>query len=138
MKQIQVNTLDELSFAAKQLLKECSGKRIFAFTGEMGSGKTTMIKALCLELGVKEKAVSPSFALVNEYRGNQPVYHLDLYRLNTEEEALAIGIEEYLASGNYCFIEWAERIIHLLPNDAVAVQITMNDMQQRTLNIKGC
>ena len=138
MKQIQVNTLDELSFAAKQLLKECSGKRIFAFTGEMGSGKTTMIKALCLELGVKEKAVSPSFALVNEYRGNQPVYHLDLYRLNTEEEALAIGIEEYLASGNYCFIEWAERINHLLPNDAVAVQITMNDMQQRTLNIKGC
>jgi tRNA threonylcarbamoyladenosine biosynthesis protein TsaE len=138
MRVIEVASPRELPKAARLLLKFCEGKKIFAITGEMGSGKTTFIKALCRELGVKEKAVSPSFAIVNEYRGEQPVYHIDLYRLSNEEEALAIGIEEYLASGNYCFIEWADRIEHLLPAEAVTVTVEVTEKQIRILNISNC
>ena len=109
MKQIQVNTLDELSFAAKQLLKECSGKRIFAFTGEMGSGKTTFIKELCKSLGSKDNFSSPTYSIVNEY--NYPkgkIYHFDLYRLKNSEELHNIGFLDYLDGKSYCFIEWPQ------------------------------
>lgn len=138
MLEIQIESREDLPAAARELLGRCAGRKVYAFTGDLGSGKTTFIKALCRELGVKDRAVSPSFAIINEYSGNQPVYHLDLYRLNTEEEALAIGIEEYLASGNYCFIEWAERILHLLPDDAVKVEIQAAENEMRTLRINGC
>ena len=138
MLEIPVHNAEEIPLAASTLLGRCIDKRVFAFLGEMGSGKTTVIKALCKQLGVKEKALSPSFALVHEYHGDDLVYHLDLYRLNTLEEALAIGIEEYLASGNYCFIEWSERIIPLLPPETVMVHIEVTGENSRTLKISGC
>ena len=138
MLEIPIQNPEEIPVAASTLLARCSSKRVFAFLGEMGSGKTTLIKSICQLLGVKEKALSPSFALVHEYHGDDLVYHLDLYRLNTLEEALAIGIEEYLASGNYCFIEWAERITSLLPQDAVIVHIEVTGENSRILKINGC
>ena len=138
VKEIQVSTNEEIPSAARRILAECSGRKVFAFSGELGSGKTTFIQAMCQELGVKEKAVSPSFALVNEYHGEEPVYHLDLYRLNNAEEAVAIGIEEYLASGHYCFIEWAERITELLPADAVMIHTEVTGENSRNIKIRGC
>ena len=136
--EIVVNDISELEAAAKKLLANCTDKRIFAFIGEMGSGKTTFIQSLCKILGVKQKAMSPSFSLVHEYHGDDLVYHLDLYRLTSIEEALAIGIEEYLASGNYCFIEWAERITPLLPEETVKVEIEVTGEKSRTLKITDC
>ena len=117
--EITIHNPDELPQAAKTILDGCAGKKVFAFSGEMGSGKTTIIKAMCRELGLDSKAVSPSFAIVNEYTGATPVFHIDLFRLNNLNEALDIGIEEYLASGNYCFIEWPELIKNLLPEETV-------------------
>ena len=136
--EIVVSDTSEIFSGAKKLLAACENKRVFAFFGEMGSGKTTIIKSLCEVLGVKGKAVSPSFALVHEYHGNDLVYHLDLYRLTNLEEALAIGIEEYLASGNYCFIEWADRILPLLPEETVKVEIEVTGENSRTLKITDC
>ena len=133
--ELTIRNLDELPAAAKTILEVCSGKKVFAFLGEMGSGKTTIIKAMCQQLGVKEKAVSPTFAIVNEYSGPTPVYHIDLYRLTTLSEALEVGIEEYLASGKYCFIEWAELVENLLPEDAVKLRIEVAKNEERKVTI---
>ena len=94
-----------------------------------------MIQALCEELGVKEKTVSPTFAIVNEYQGTEKIFHIDLYRLNNLSEALDIGIEEYLASGNYCFIEWAELIKDLLPEDTVMIEIEVKRNGERRVEV---
>ncbi len=133
--QIVINSLDELPAAAKTILESCKEKKVFAFSGEMGSGKTTIIKAMCQQLGVKEKAVSPTFAIVNEYSGEFPVYHIDLYRLKNLSEAVDIGIEEYLASGKYCFIEWPELIEDLLPIDTARVKIEVGTNEDRLVTI---
>lgn len=117
----------ELSEAAEILVNYFSTQRIFAFYGEMGSGKTTLIKAICAEMSVKDVVNSPTYGLVNEYKtsnGNK-VYHFDFYRLNSVEEALDIGVEEYLNSGNYCFMEWPERIAEVLPETIVSVRISL-------------
>ncbi|HLA56621.1 MAG TPA: tRNA (adenosine(37)-N6)-threonylcarbamoyltransferase complex ATPase subunit type 1 TsaE [Flavobacterium sp.] len=107
--------LDEIHIAAKELLAQNPAK-VILFNGEMGAGKTTFIKALSKELGVTDTTSSPTFSLVNEYQSNDGlVYHFDVYRLKSETEALDMGIEEYLYSGNWCFIEWAEKIPNLLP-----------------------
>src|ERR1043165_4202195 len=121
--EIIIQNLRELPSTAKTILKSYEGKKVFAFSGELGAGKTTLIQALCEELRVKEKAVSPTFAIVNEYQGTEKIFHLDLYRVNNLNEALDIGIEEYLASGNYCFIEWPELLKDLLPVDTVMVKM---------------
>ena len=134
--QITIHNLDELPAAAKTILQDCTGKKVFAFLGEMGSGKTTIIKAMCQQLGVSEKTVSPTFAIVNEYKGSTPVYHIDLYRLNNLAEALDIGIDEYLASGKYCFIEWAELIENLLPEEAVMVKISVGANDERFVSVE--
>lgn len=136
--EIAVKDISALDAVAEHLLAGCAHKRVFAFFGEMGSGKTTIIQSLCKSLGVKQKPMSPSFALVHEYHGHEPVYHLDLYRLTGVEEALAIGIEEYLASGNYCFIEWAERIAPLLPEETVKVEIEVTGKESRIIKVTNC
>jgi len=117
--------LDELDKIAKELLVTYSNERIFAFVGKMGAGKTTFIKALCASLGVKEEVSSPTFALVNEYKGKneKSIFHFDFYRIETETEALDMGFEEYLDSGNHCFIEWPNEVDSLLPNNFVLVKI---------------
>lgn len=111
-------SLDEIKQVAKKILAEKPHK-VILFHGNMGVGKTTLIKALAKELGVSDATSSPTFSLVNEYHteDNQKVYHFDMYRLKSEIEALDMGIEDYLFSGNWCFIEWAEKIPNLLPDD---------------------
>lgn len=110
---------------AASLLKRHSGKRIFAFSGEMGSGKTTFIKSICECLNVKDISNSPSFGIINEYRtiNDEAVFHFDFYRIKSASEFFDLGCEEYFYSGDYCFIEWPEKIEDLLPEDIVVVQI---------------
>jgi tRNA threonylcarbamoyladenosine biosynthesis protein TsaE len=112
-------------------------RTIYAFDGEMGAGKTTFISALCQALGVEaEEANSPSFAIVNEYRSEttaELIYHFDLYRLETIEEALDLGIEDYFDSGALCLLEWPERVEDLLPDDTVRVEIRVNEDKTRDI-----
>lgn len=110
---------------ARNLLQEYGEERFFAFFGKMGVGKTTLIKAMCGELGVEDNVCSPTFAIINEYKtGNgAPVYHFDFYRLKNAEEAYDIGYEEYFYSGEYCFTEWTEKVEDLLPEHYVRVEL---------------
>ena len=121
---IEIAQLATLPEAAAELLI-CSGdRRVFLFYGEMGTGKTTLIKAICQQLGVTDATSSPTFSIVNEYASPQgAVYHFDFYRIKSEQEALDLGYEEYFYSGNYCFVEWPERIASLLPPNTVSIQM---------------
>ncbi|MBN1199993.1 MAG: tRNA (adenosine(37)-N6)-threonylcarbamoyltransferase complex ATPase subunit type 1 TsaE [Bacteroidales bacterium] len=116
----------DLPEIARKLLAAYPGKRIFAFYGGLGAGKTTFIKAVCSELGATEDALSPTFALINEYRttGGESLYHFDFFRISKLEEVYDIGYEEYFFGGNYCLIEWPELIETLLPEESVKVTIT--------------
>ena len=113
--------------AAKEFTQQISNRTVFAFRGKMGAGKTTFIKAVCEELGVSETVNSPSFAIINVYESDttgETIYHFDFYRINSLQEAINIGSEDYLNSGSLCFIEWPEKIEPLLPGDTVWVEIT--------------
>ena len=114
---------------AQELLATFPDERFFAFFGKMGVGKTTLIKELCAQIGVKDNVCSPTFAIINSYtRDNgDPVYHFDFYRLKTTDEAYDIGYEEYFYSGNYCFTEWTEKVEELLPQQYVRIDITEAD-----------
>lgn len=120
-----IDNLEQLPRLASDLLEEFREERFFAFFGKMGVGKTTLIKALCDQLGVKEVVCSPTFAIINEYTSGEgePVYHFDFYRLKNAEEAYDIGYEEYFYSGMYCFTEWTEKIEQLLPEHYVRVEM---------------
>ncbi|MFT6747572.1 MAG: tRNA threonylcarbamoyladenosine biosynthesis protein TsaE [Glaciecola sp.] len=121
---ISINSLDELPEVAKLILKTHPDKKVFLFNGQMGAGKTTLIKELCCQLGVSDSISSPTFSIVNEYRGrNSPVYHFDFYRIKHVAEAYDMGAEEYFFSDNYCFIEWPEKISNLLPASDKCVSI---------------
>ena len=117
-------SIEQLDLVAKQILEQNPSK-VLLFNGEMGAGKTTLIKKLCENLGVNEPTSSPTFSLVNEYytTNNQYIYHFDCYRLKTEIEALDMGIDEYLYSGYWCFIEWAEKISNLIPEQHSVITI---------------
>ncbi len=131
---------EDIENAVAGILAEFPDDRIFVFRGELGAGKTTLIKALCRELGVQEGTSSPSFSIVNEYASGkgEKVYHLDLYRLETEEEALDIGLEEILEDANaWRFIEWPDRIENLLPADRVEVAITAHP-NHRKIAVETC
>ena len=129
--------LTNIERIARQFVEEQSDGRVFAFYGQMGAGKTTFIAAVCKALGIEEPVNSPTFAIVNEYVADngETVYHFDCYRLNTLRDALNIGIEEYFASGNICFIEWAENIEELLPADTVRVNIVVEDDGSREVSV---
>ena len=135
MSEITINSISDLSVAAAEFLKVCSGKKIFAFSGQMGAGKTTFIKAVCEALGVKDTISSPTFSIVNEYVAatGEKIYHFDFYRIKSESEAYDMGYEEYLYSSAYCFIEWPEKIEGLLPEAAVQVAISVKDDQRVVL-----
>ena len=126
---IIVSDRSRLRDAARHFLRETAGSRIFAFYGQMGSGKTTFIKALCSEMGVTDTVTSPSFTLVNEYKrpGNPSVYHFDFYRIKKISEVLDFGIEEYFDSDSPCFMEWPELIEQLLPPETLRLLITVTD-----------
>lgn len=122
-----ISDRSRLPEAARHFLRETSGSRIIAFYGQMGSGKTTFIKALCREMGITDTVTSPTFTLINEYsrRDDLPVYHFDFYRISKLSEVLDFGIEEYFDSGAPCFMEWPELIETLLPPGTLRVSITV-------------
>jgi len=133
-KRIEVKGLADLEAAAGQVLAFAAGERIFIFEGEMGAGKTTLIKALSAAMGVTETVSSPTFSIVNEYHASAKViYHFDFYRIKNLQEAYDIGYEEYFYSGNTCFIEWPERIQDLLPEKYVRIKIEPVSENERLL-----
>ena len=136
---IKIKDLDHIRAAAREFISHIGERRVFAFYGKMGAGKTTFVKAVCEELGVEDVITSPTFAIVNEYTATPPmasansssfilhssfqIYHFDFYRIKKLEEVYDMGYEEYFYSGALCFIEWPELIEPLLPDDAVRVTI---------------
>lgn len=125
---------DNLKAVAEAILKAYPQERVFGFYGEMGAGKTTLIKQMCNVLGVTDITSSPTFAIVNEYwtENDQPLYHFDFYRIDEPADATRIGFEEYLYSGNYCFIEWTEKVEEILQDDFVKVTISrVDDVSRR-------
>ena len=127
--------------SALDILENCEPHRVFAFDGQMGAGKTTFIKKLCEEMGTMDVVNSPTFAIVNVYDVEQPykgeVYHFDCYRLKDIREAIDFGAEEYLYSGNYCFIEWPELIEQLLPDETVWIRIRVKEDGNRELIVES-
>lgn len=122
---LKIESLNTINLTARQFIEQIGNKTVFAFNGKMGAGKTTFIKAICEELGVEDTVNSPTFSIVNEYvaADKRIIYHFDCYRINKVQEALDLGAEEYLYSGNLCFIEWSENIASLLPDSLVNINI---------------
>ena len=135
--EILIKDKKHLPAAAKQLISATSDKKIFAFYGTMGAGKTTIIKAICNYLGAVDIVSSPTFTLVNEYRTSEgeSLFHMDFYRIKKQEEVFDFGIEEYLTGDSYCFMEWPELIEELLPPETVRVRISIENEQQRLLSV---
>lgn len=130
-------SLSEIESVAKQVIAAISGSPHVAFYGEMGVGKTTLIKEICRRLGVTEEVNSPTFAIVNEYEGDKGlIYHFDFYRINTLQEALDFGIYDYFDSGNLTLMEWPECVAQLLPDDTVSVRIELLPDNRRQLTIE--
>ena len=133
--EIRIESLENIREAAKRFIHEIGERKVFAFYGKMGAGKTTFIKAICEELGVEDVITSPTFAIINEYTATDGVvYHFDFYRIKKLEEVYDMGYEDYFYSGALCFIEWPELIEEVLPEDAVKVTITEQADGTRTIN----
>ncbi|MBN2681841.1 MAG: tRNA (adenosine(37)-N6)-threonylcarbamoyltransferase complex ATPase subunit type 1 TsaE [Bacteroidales bacterium] len=122
---IEIKTIEELPKAADFLMDEIKINRITAFYGEMGAGKTSLIKEICKKLDVTDQVNSPTFSIINEYhtKTGEIIYHFDFYRLKNEDELLDLGYEDYLFSGNICLIEWPEKIEDFLPPETLKIQI---------------
>jgi tRNA threonylcarbamoyladenosine biosynthesis protein TsaE len=127
--------LNELEGVSKELIGAAQELNIWLLEGEMGAGKTTLVKAIAKELGIKETVASPTFSIVNEYKANngRPVYHFDFYRMKNETEAYDIGANEYFESGNLCLVEWPEKIPSLIPDHYFKIKLEINDPQSRTI-----
>lgn len=132
---ITIHEEDELQVAARQLISEFSADRVFCFYGEMGAGKTTFIKKICELLGATDVTSSPTFAIVNEYVriNGEAIYHFDFYRIEKLDDAYQIGVEDYLYSGNYCFLEWPENVAPLIEDDFVKVKIEIGENYSRII-----
>ena len=131
-------TLQEIDDAAKKFILLFNNKNIFAFSGEMGAGKTTFIHAVCRQMGVTEKMASPTYPIINQYKtaGNATIFHIDLFRLKDTEEVIQTGVDECLNNGEYCFIEWPEKIISILPSFTINIFIEIMDGTQRRMIAK--
>ena len=128
--------LHDLPAIAKALLDNLGESNVIAFDGQMGAGKTTFIQTILRAMGIENTQGSPTYSLVNEYKSPfyGAVFHFDLYRLNSEEEAFDIGIEEMIYGGGICFIEWPDKVLHLLPENAVFVKIRLNEDLNRVFS----
>lgn len=136
MIEIPIPSLDRIDDAAQQFVAQIGLRRVFAFYGSMGAGKTTFIKAVCKQLGVSDAVTSPTFAIVNEYAsGMGPVYHFDFYRIKNLAEVMDIGFEDYVYSGNLCLMEWPELIEELLPENTIKVNISVAEDGVRTVTM---
>lgn len=137
MQTLTITSQSELRLVADAILQSLDGRSIVAFYGQMGAGKTTLIREIVALLGSNDVVTSPTFALVNQYStaDGEPIYHFDFYRINRLEEAFDLGYEEYFYSGNLCLVEWSEKIGELLPEDVMAVTIHVNSETSRTFEI---
>jgi len=126
---IEITNLQELPSIAQKIIQLFDGKKIVAFNGEMGAGKTTLIKAICEAMGVAETVSSPTFSIVNEYvtAKGQKIYHFDFYRIKSEEEAFDMGYEEYFYTNAICFIEWPQKIQNILPPETIHLTIAIKE-----------
>jgi tRNA threonylcarbamoyladenosine biosynthesis protein TsaE len=134
---ILIKDKKHLTAAARQLLNLAGEKKIFAFYGSMGAGKTTLIKTVCKLLDATDSVTSPTFTLVNEYRtsSGDSLFHIDFYRINKQEEVYDFGIEEYLSGESYCFMEWPELIEEILPPETLKIRITVGENEERILEL---
>src|ERR1700748_3602594 len=131
-----INTLADLDKAASEIISFVSQNRVLLFYGDMGAGKTTLIRTLCQQLGTADNVASPTFSIVNEYKLSKgSIFHFDFYRLKAQTEALDMGFEEYLYSGNYCFIEWPEKIPDLLPLHYISIKISVESNNDRQITV---
>lgn len=129
--------LQGIQEAARWLIEHLRNEKIWCFSGEMGAGKTTLIAEVCKQLGIIDSVSSPTYGLVNEYRyGTAKVFHFDFYRIDNEEEALEMGVEEYFYSGNICLIEWPQKIASLLPTNYVQIDLRIFEDNSRQLVFK--
>jgi tRNA threonylcarbamoyladenosine biosynthesis protein TsaE len=129
--------LEDIQDAAIRFLSAAKGYRVFAFNGEMGAGKTTFIHALCEAAGIKDTISSPTFSIINQYgtESDATIYHMDLYRIKDENEAINAGVEDCLYSGNTCFVEWPEKAPGIFPDDTLHISIISIDVNTRKLQI---
>ena len=132
--EIEIKDLEHIREAARTFVDAMGDQHVFAFYGSMGAGKTTFIKAICEELGVEDVVTSPTFAIVNEYEGECPIYHFDFYRIKKLEEVYDMGYEDYFYGDGLCFIEWPEMMEELLPEGTIKVQIKENADGTRTVS----
>lgn len=128
--------LSENISIAKSILESCKDVRIFAFYGEMGAGKTTLIKSFCKVLGIEERVSSPTFSLVHTYKGTEgKIYHFDFYRIKTSDEAYEMGVDEYFESGEYCFVEWPQRVHDILPTETASIHLEIDNSFNRIIKL---
>lgn len=137
METLEIDSLRDLPDAAEAILAQAGDHRVVAFYGEMGAGKTTLIRAICDRLGVTDAVSSPTFALVNHYVGDggRNIYHFDFYRIDRLEEAFDLGYDEYFDSDALCLVEWPEKIEPLLPDDTLNIRIDVTGPTSRTVTI---
>ena len=135
---IPITSLNEIDQAAENFLAAMGEAKVIAFSGEMGAGKTTFIQALCRKLGVTAEVNSPTFSLVNQYftPEGHSIFHFDLYRIEDPAELFDMGYEEYFFSGELCFIEWPEKASHLIPDEALRVEILVGENESRELQFQ--
>ena len=139
--EIKIQDIEHIREAAREFIEHIGERRVFAFYGKMGAGKTTFVKAICEELGVDDVITSPTFAIINEYTPSSlllppssKIFHFDFYRIKKLEEVYDMGYEDYFYSGALCFIEWPELIEEILPDDAVRVSITEQEDGSRVVD----
>jgi tRNA threonylcarbamoyladenosine biosynthesis protein TsaE len=138
LKIIRCEVLDELDDVALQIIKFCGEDKIWVFKGQMGAGKTTLIKSISKQLGIIDAVNSPTFSIVNEYQNQvgKTYFHFDFYRIERPEEVLEIGIDEYFYSGNVCWIEWAEKVPEFIPPDFIFIQIDVEENGARMIRLQ--
>lgn len=136
MIQLKIDSLSELDHVAEQIISSLGGRNVVLFRGGMGAGKTTLISRIVALQGSEDTVTSPTFALVNEYEGDEGlIYHFDFYRIDKVEEVFDLGYEEYFYSGDLCLVEWPEKIEALIPDDVMTVKIEVEDDEERVFTI---